>query len=81
MSISLAKNVLSALSGVVTIGRSPSSEPTWNGPANSAIRQMLEAAHSHETQVLEEKPQRLSTRTRGKIVYMPKRSCDDSCNT
>jgi hypothetical protein len=46
-----------------------------------AIRQMLEAAHSHETQVLEEKPQRLSTRTRGKIVYMPKRSCDDSCNT
>ena len=47
-----------------------------------AIRQMLAAAHSHETQVLE-KPQHraLSGRTRGKILYMPRRSCDDSCNT
>ncbi len=47
-----------------------------------AIRQMLAADHSHETQVLE-KPQHraLSARTQGKILYMPKRSCDDSCNT
>ena len=45
------------------------------------IRQMLAAARSHETQVLE-KPQHraLSARTQGKILYMPKRSCDDSCN-
>jgi hypothetical protein len=49
----------------------------------SAIRQMLAAAHSRETQVLEQKPQRAacSARRRGKILYMPKRSCDDSCNT
>jgi hypothetical protein len=49
----------------------------------SAIRQMLAAAHSRETQVLEQKPQRTagSARRRGKILYMPKRSCDDSCNT
>jgi len=47
-----------------------------------AIRQMLAAACSHETQVLEEKPRspEWSARTRGKILYMPKRSCDDSCN-
>jgi hypothetical protein len=47
-----------------------------------AMRQMLEAAHTHETQVLEQ-PQRsgLSARVRRKILYMPKRSCDDSCNT
>src|SRR5216684_8914259 len=47
-----------------------------------AIRQMLPAARSHETQVLE-KPQHraLSGRTRRKILYMPRRSCDDSCNT
>jgi hypothetical protein len=47
-----------------------------------AIRQMLAAARSHETQVLQEKPQHraLSARRRGKILYMPKRSCDDSCN-
>jgi hypothetical protein len=46
-----------------------------------AIRQMLAAARSHETQVLD-KPQHraLSARTRGKILYMPRRSCDDSCN-
>jgi len=46
-----------------------------------AIRQMLAAARSHQTQVLE-KPHHgaLSGRTRGKILYMPKRSCDDSCN-
>jgi hypothetical protein len=47
-----------------------------------AIRQMLAAARSHETQVLEEKPRspQSSARTRGKILCMPKRSCDDSCN-
>ena len=47
-----------------------------------AIRQMLAAARSHETQVLQEKPQHraLSGRTRRKILYMPRRSCDDSCN-
>ena len=47
-----------------------------------AIRQMLAAARSQEMQVLE-KPQHraLSGRTRGKILYMPRRSCDDSCNT
>jgi hypothetical protein len=47
-----------------------------------AIRQMLAAARSHEPQILEEKPGRShewSARTRGKILYMPKRSCDDSC--
>ena len=47
-----------------------------------AIRQMLATARSQETQVLE-KPQHraLSGRTRRKILYMPRRSCDDSCNT
>jgi hypothetical protein len=47
-----------------------------------AIRQMLAAARCQETQVLE-KPQHraLSGRTRGKILYMPRRRCDDSCNT
>jgi hypothetical protein len=47
-----------------------------------AIRQMLVAARSHETQVLEEKSRspEWSARTRGKILYMPRRSCDDSCN-
>jgi hypothetical protein len=47
-----------------------------------AIRQMLAAARSHETQVLEEKPRspEWSARTRAKIFYMPRRSCDDSCN-
>jgi hypothetical protein len=47
-----------------------------------AIRQMLAAARSHETQVLEEKQRspEWSARTRGKILYMPRRSCDDSCN-
>jgi hypothetical protein len=47
-----------------------------------AIRQILAAARSYETQVLE-KPQHraLSERTRGKILYMPRRSPDDNCNT
>jgi hypothetical protein len=46
-----------------------------------AIRQMLAAARSQATQVLE-KPQHraCSGRTRLKILYMPRRSCDDSCN-
>jgi len=44
-----------------------------------AIRHMLAAARSQEM----EKPQHRawSGRTRGKILYMPRRSCDDSCNT
>jgi hypothetical protein len=48
-----------------------------------AIRQMLAAAHSHQTQVLQKKLQsrERSVRTRAKILYMPQRSCDDSCNT
>jgi hypothetical protein len=47
-----------------------------------AIRQMLAAPRSQETQVLE-KPQHraCSGRTRLKILYMPRRSSDDSCNT
>jgi hypothetical protein len=47
-----------------------------------AIRQMLAAARSQATQVLE-KPQHraCSGRTRLKILYMPRRSSDDSCNT
>jgi hypothetical protein len=47
------------------------------------IRQTLAAAHSDSTPTLEDKPQRApwSARTRGKILYMPKRSSDDSCNT
>jgi hypothetical protein len=47
-----------------------------------AIRQMLAAAGSHQTQALEERPRspERSARTQGKILYMPKRSCDDSCN-
>jgi hypothetical protein len=46
-----------------------------------AIRQMLAAACSHETQVLQEKPQapECSARRRARILYMPKRSCDLSC--
>jgi hypothetical protein len=46
------------------------------------IRQMLATARSQETQVLQEKPQapECSARRRAKILYMPKRSCDDSCN-
>jgi hypothetical protein len=46
-----------------------------------AIRQILAAAYA--TQVLEDKPRspQWSARTRRKILYMPKRSCDDSCNT
>jgi hypothetical protein len=49
----------------------------------NAIRQMLAAAHSQETQLLKEKPQRAasSTRRRGKVFYMLKRSPDDSCKT
>jgi hypothetical protein len=48
-----------------------------------ALCQMLPAARSHEMQVLEEKPRspEWSARTPGKILYMPKRSGDDSCNT
>jgi hypothetical protein len=47
-----------------------------------AIRQMLAAARSQETQVLDKPQHRAgSGRTRGKILYMPRRSCDDSCNT
>jgi hypothetical protein len=48
-----------------------------------AIRQMLAAAHSHQTQVLQAKLQSRepSARTRAKILYMPTRSPDDSCNT
>jgi len=46
------------------------------------IRQMLAAARSQETQVLEKPQHRAwSGRTRRKILYMPRRSCDDSCNT
>jgi hypothetical protein len=46
------------------------------------IRQMLAAARSQETQVLEKPQHRAwSGRTRGKILCMPRRSCDDSCNT
>jgi hypothetical protein len=46
------------------------------------IRQMLAAARSQETQVLEKPHHRASSgRTRRKILYMPRRSCDDSCNT
>jgi hypothetical protein len=46
------------------------------------IRQMLATARSQETQVPQEKPQapECSARRRAKILYMPKRSCDDSCN-
>lgn len=46
-----------------------------------AIRQMLAAARTQETQVLEKPHHRAwSGRTRGKILYMPRRSPDDSCN-
>jgi hypothetical protein len=47
------------------------------------IRQMLAADHSYGTRVQEEKLQAadFSAPIRGKIVYMPRRSCDDSCNT
>jgi hypothetical protein len=53
----------------------------WNGHTR-AIRQMPAAARSHETQVREEKPRSPEwiARTRGKTLYMPKRSCDDHCN-
>jgi hypothetical protein len=45
------------------------------------IRHMLAAACSHETQALEKPQHRAwSGRTRRKIVDMPRRSCDDSCN-
>ena len=46
-----------------------------------AIRQMLAAAGSHQTQALQERPRspEWRARTRGKILYMPKRSCADSC--
>jgi hypothetical protein len=49
----------------------------------SAIRQMLAAVYGRETQVLEEKRQHAacSARRRRKILFMPKRSPDDSCNT
>ena len=47
-----------------------------------AFRQMLATARSQETQVLEKPQHRASSgRTRRKILYMPRRSCDDSCNT
>jgi hypothetical protein len=48
----------------------------------TAIRHMLAAAYGRrETQLLEEKRQRAacSARRRGKILFMPERSCDDSC--
>jgi hypothetical protein len=47
------------------------------------IRQMLADDHSYGTRVQEEKLQAadFSAPIRGKIVYMPRRSCDDSCNT
>jgi hypothetical protein len=47
------------------------------------VRQMLAADHSYGTRVQEEKLQAadFSAPIRGKIVYMPRRSCDDSCNT
>jgi len=45
------------------------------------IRQMLAAARSQQTQALEKPQHRAwSGRTRRKILYMPRRSCDDSCN-
>jgi hypothetical protein len=47
-----------------------------------AIRQMLAAAHSHQTQLQEKLQSReRSARTRAKILYMPTRSPADSCNT
>jgi hypothetical protein len=48
-----------------------------------AIRHMLAVAHSHRSQLVQKKLQSCqpSVRTRAKILYMPKRSCDDSCNT
>jgi hypothetical protein len=48
-----------------------------------ALCHMLAAARSQETRVLDEKPRspEWSARTRGKILYMAKHSCDDSCNT
>ena len=51
-------------------------------PTGMVTGMMLPAARSHEMQVLEEKPRspEWSARTRGKILYMPKHSCDDSCN-
>jgi hypothetical protein len=63
--------------------REETTPPSRNGTVlQIAIRQMLAADHSHGTHVLE-KPQHraLSARTQGKILYMPKRSCEDSCNT
>jgi hypothetical protein len=46
------------------------------------IRQMLAAARSQGTQALEKPQHRAwSGRTRRKILYIPRRSCDDSCNT
>jgi hypothetical protein len=53
-----------------------------NGP-HLTIRHMLAAAHSHQTQVVQQQLQSRgrSVRTPAKILYMPKRSCDDSCNT
>jgi len=45
------------------------------------IRQMLAAPHSHPTQVVQQLQSReRSVRTPAKILYMPKCSCDDSCN-
>jgi hypothetical protein len=43
------------------------------------IRHMLAAAHRHGMRA----PQNpdWSARRRGKILFMPKRSCDDSCKT
>jgi hypothetical protein len=46
------------------------------------IRQMLAAPHSHPTQVAQQLQSRKRTlRTPAKVLYIPKRSCDDSCNT
>ena len=50
--------------------------------AHLPIRQMLAAPHSHPTQVVQQLQSRERTeRTRAKVLYIPKRSCDDSCNT
>ena len=55
--------------------------PTASVP-HLPIRHML-AADGHQTQLVQQKLQsrEQSVRTRAKILYMPKRSCDDSCNT
>jgi len=47
----------------------------------SAMCQMLAATHSQETWRKSRERSACTAATRGNIVYMPKRSPDDSCNT